>query len=64
MKNDPEELFDLGDSPEYESVSAEMHEKFFTWFRNRLVRTEMDYDFLFEMGVERDQEMGILIGHW
>jgi len=24
----------------------------------------MDYDFLFEMGVERDEEMGILIGHW
>ena len=64
MKNDPEELFDLGESLEYASVRAEMHEKIFTWFRNRLVRTEMDYDFLFEMGVERDEEMGILIGHW
>ena len=41
-----------------------MHEKIFSWFRNRLVRTEMDYDLLFEMGVERDEEMGILIGHW
>jgi len=29
-----------------------------------LVRTEMNYDFLFDMGVERDKEMGILIGHW
>ena len=64
MKNDPEELFDLGESLEYASVRDEMHEKIFTWFRNRLVRTEMDYDFLFEMGVERDEEMGILIGHW
>ena len=64
MKNDPEEFFDLGDSREYASVRDEMHEKFFTWFRNRLIRTEMDHDFLFEMGVERDQEMGILIGHW
>ena len=64
MKNDPEELFDLGESSEYTSVRSEMHEKIFTWFRNRLVRTEMDYDFLFEMGVERDEEIGILIGHW
>ena len=64
MKNDPEEFFDLGDSPEYASVRDEMYEKFFTWFRNRLIRTEMDHDFLFEMGVERDEKMGILIGHW
>ena len=64
LKNDPEELLDLGDSPEHESVRNEMHEKLFSWFRNRLIRTEMDYDSLFEMGVERDEKMGILIGHW
>ena len=64
MKNDPEELYDLGDYKEYASVRDEMHEKFFTWFRNRLIRTEMNYDSLFAMGVERDEKMGILIGHW
>ena len=64
MKNDPEEFIDLGDSPEYASVRDEMHEKIFSWFRKRLIRTEMDYDSLFEMGVERDEKMGILIGHW
>ncbi len=64
MKNDPEELFDLGDSPDHASVRDEMHEKMFTWFRNRLIRTEMDYDSLYEMGLERDEKMGILIGHW
>ncbi len=64
MKNDPEELYDLGDFAEYSSVRDEMHEIFFTWFRKRLIRTEMDYDSLFEMGVERDEKMGILIGHW
>ena len=64
MKNDPEELYDLGDYKEYASVRYEMHEKFFTWFRNRLIRTEMNYDSLFAMGVERDEKMGILIGHW
>ena len=64
MKNDPEEFFDLGDSPLYANVRAEMHEKLFTWYRNRLIRTEMNYDFLFEMGVERDEKMGILIGYW
>ena len=41
-----------------------MHEKLFTWYRNRLIRTEIDYDSLFEMGVDRDEKMGILIGHW
>ena len=64
MKHDPEEFLDLGDSPEYASVRDEMHEKIFSWFRKRLIRTEMDYDSLFEMGVERDEKMGILIGHW
>ncbi|GIT06998.1 MAG: hypothetical protein CM1200mP30_06280 [Pseudomonadota bacterium] len=34
--------------------------KLFTWFRNRLVRTEMDYDSLFEMGVKRDEKNGYL----
>ena len=64
MQNDPEEFIDLGDSPEYASVRDEMHEKIFSWFRKRLIRTEMDYESLFEMGVERDEKMGILIGHW
>lgn len=62
--NDPEEFNDLGNSPEHKSIRQEMHEQFFTWFRNRLIRTEMEHDFLFEMGVERDEKMGILIGHW
>ncbi len=64
MKNDPKELFDLGSYKKYASVREEMHEILFTWFRNRLIRTEMDYDSLFEMGVNRDEKMGILIGHW
>lgn len=64
LRNDPDEFHDLGDSPEHKSVRQEMDEKFFSWFRNRLIRTEMDHDFLFEMGVERDEKMGILIGHW
>ncbi len=64
LRNDPDEFHDLGDSPEHKSVRQEMDEKFFSWFRNRLIRTEMEHDFLFEMGVERDEKMGILIGHW
>ena len=64
LKNDPEEFFDLGADPEYSSVRLQMHEQLFIWFRKRLIRTEMEHDFLFEMGVERDEKMGILIGHW
>ena len=64
LKNDPEEFHDLGDDPEYSSVRLEMHEQLFIWFRKRLIRTEMEHDFLFEMGVGQDEMLGILIGHW
>ncbi|MBC8257713.1 MAG: alkaline phosphatase family protein [SAR324 cluster bacterium] len=64
LKNDPQEFYDLADDPEYSSMSKEMHEQLFSWFRKRLIRTEMTHDSLFEMGVDLDETMGILIGHW
>ena len=64
LKNDPDEYRDLGEDPAYQTIRQEMHEQLFMWFRNRLIRTEMDHDSLFGMGVERDEAMGFLIGHW
>ncbi|GIT63092.1 MAG: hypothetical protein Ct9H300mP21_06380 [Pseudomonadota bacterium] len=64
LKNDPEEFYDLGDVSGISSCGKEMHEQLFTWFRERLIRTEMEHNFLFEMGLRGIKRMGILIGHW
>ena len=64
LDGDPLELVDLGDAPGYENVRREMHDRLFTWFRRRRNRTEMPEAFLFEMGPERDERLGIMIGHW
>lgn len=64
LKNDPQEFHDLGDDPAYESVRRDMYDHLFTWLRRRRVRTEMPSDFLFTMGPERDERLGIMIGHW
>lgn len=64
LRNDPNEFTDLGGDQGCASVRRELHEEMFAWFRRRLIRTEMDTDFLFEMGPERDERMGIMIGHW
>ena len=64
MVDDPDELVDLGADPGYESVRRDLHERLFTWFRRRRNRTEMPERVLFEMGPERDERHGILIGRW
>jgi arylsulfatase A-like enzyme len=64
IANDPDEFIDLGRDPGYEVVRREMHERLFTWLRRRRNRTEISTSKLFDRGPDRDQEMGILIGHW
>ena len=65
MQNDPNELVDLGESPEHAAIRAELHEAIFRWLRTRKHRTtitpsEMD----FRYGVEFEDNHGILIGWW
>ena len=64
LTDDPRELVDLGEEPGYESVRREMHDRLFAWFRRRRNRIEMPEEILFEMGPERDERLGIMIGHW
>jgi arylsulfatase A-like enzyme len=64
LENDPDELEDLGLNSAYQAVRDEFHERLFTWCRNLKVRTEIPTERLFDMGPERDEELGILIGHW
>ena len=51
-------------TPATQGVRRELHDRLFTWFRRRRNRTEMTEEFLFEMGPERDERLGIMIGHW
>ena len=64
LNDDPSELVDLGEDPGYESVRREFHDRLFTWFRRRRNRTEMPEGYLFGMGPERDERLGIMIGRW
>jgi len=64
LVNDPCEFRDLGNDAGYRGVQREMHERLFTWLRRRRTRTEVPTATLFDKGPERDEEMGILIGHW
>ena len=64
LEGDPPELVDLGADPGYENVRREMLDRLFAWFRRRRNRTEMPEGVLFEMGPERDERLGIMIGHW
>ena len=64
LDDDPQEFVDLGGEPGYEDVRRELHERLFTWFRRCRNRTEMPENFLLEMGPERDERLGIMIGHW
>jgi arylsulfatase A-like enzyme len=64
LENDPGELTDLGEDPAYESLRADMHERIFLWQRQRKQRTGLAFDKLADMGPERDEECGIIIGRW
>ena len=64
LNDDPSELVDLGEDPGYESIRREFHDRLFTWFRRRRNRTEMPEGYLFGMGPERDERLGIMIGRW
>lgn len=65
MHNDPNELIDLGASPDHAEIRAELREKLFTWLRNLKRRTTVRPDELISRyGVEFEDSKGILIGWW
>lgn len=64
VKHDPCEYKDLGMDPGYQPVRQEMSERIFTWLRQRHTRTEVPASALPDRGPERDEQLGILIGHW
>ncbi|MEM7031437.1 MAG: alkaline phosphatase family protein [Chloroflexota bacterium] len=64
LQEDPDELVDLGDHPDFEAIRREHHDRLFTWLRQRRIRTETPTAPLFEMGPEADEALGIIIGRW
>ena len=61
LQNDPNELTDLGDSPEHEAVVHEMYEHMFKWARRTSQRTTRSEDQLKEMRT-KSRGRGIMIG--
>ena len=64
LENDPHELIDLGEDPACEPVRRAMRRRSVLWQRQRKHRVGMAYDRLADMGPERDETLGIIIGRW
>ena len=64
LDDDPQELCDLGRDPAYGHVRRAFRERLYDWRRALKNRTGMPYARLAEMGPERDETFGILIGRW
>ncbi|MFV0383959.1 sulfatase-like hydrolase/transferase [Paracoccus sp. (in: a-proteobacteria)] len=61
LKNDPQELTDLGDSPEHEAVIRQMYDKLFRWTRRTAQRTTRSEAQLMEMR-GKSRRRGVVIG--
>jgi arylsulfatase A-like enzyme len=63
LREDPEELVDLGQSPEHAQVREEMLALLFEWLRNRKRMITMPLEAI-ETWNRREVDAGILIGQW
>ncbi len=64
MQQDPKELVDLGDDPAFKKIRGQMQRLVIDWRRRLKPRVGMPYDNLANMGPERDESQGIIIGRW
>jgi arylsulfatase A-like enzyme len=60
---DPLEQCDLGASPDWASVRAELEGRLFAWFRARRMRTTVTHEFI-ERWTGKAKERGYLFGVW
>ena len=63
LADDPNELTDLGSSPNHQSVCAELHERLFAWLRQRKTKTTISNETI-EARTGTTTDRGILIGVW
>ena len=64
LENDPDELNDLGQNTDLQSVAGRMRDALFDWQYSLKRRVGLDYDYVEGQGPERDEEFGIIIGRW
>ncbi len=64
LRNDPQELDDLGAKREYNGVRGKMLKRLLRWQRSLKPRVGMPHDNLADMGPERDERLGFIIGRW
>lgn len=64
LENDPQELHDLGADARYGPQRAAMQELLVDWLRRLKPRTGQPFERLADMGPERDETFGIVIGRW
>lgn len=63
LKDDPNELNDLGESPDHERVRTELHERLFAWLRTRRTRVTLS-DETVSQRTDGASRRGIMIGVW
>lgn len=63
LNADPHELHDLGVSSAHANVRAELHERLFTWLRQRRTRTTITAG-MAEQCTASSRRRGIIIGEW
>jgi arylsulfatase A-like enzyme len=63
LRADPEEFFDLGQSPEHEAVRAAMKERLLAWFGSLKRRTTITWEQA-EAGTDTYKKAGVFYGQW
>jgi arylsulfatase A-like enzyme len=63
LDEDPNELNDLGESPNHAATRAELHERLFAWLRQRCFRTTLSDDEVAKR-TDTSAKRGFLIGVW
>ena len=64
LANDPQELIDLGRAPEHEAIRRELHERLFTWLRQRQMAVWGNEQMSTKIGPHDEDATGVLIGYW
>jgi arylsulfatase A-like enzyme len=63
LTHDPQEVHDLGESPDHATIRAELHERLFAWLRTRRTRTTLS-DADVAQRTDTTKQRGIMIGVW
>ena len=63
LDKDPDEFYDLGQSPDHAEIRSEMHERLFTWLRGRRTRICVSEEEA-RQRTGSAPDLGVIIGEW